>query len=104
MNKQHVTLLVVLDLSAAFDTIDQDILLNRLSTKFGIEGTVLKWFSSYLKGRSQRVSVHGTVSEKFALNWGVPQGSCLGPLLYTIYASELFTVIKDHLLGRSLFC
>ena len=97
MNKQHVTLLVVLDLSAAFDTIDQDILLNRLSTKFGIEGTVLKWFSSYLKGRSQRVSVHGTVSEKFALNWGVPQGSCLGPLLYTIYASELFTVIKDHL-------
>ena len=97
MNKQRVTLLVFLDLSAAFDTVDQDILLNRLSTKFGIEGTVLKWFSSYLKGRSQRVSVHGTVSETFDLNWRVPQGSCLGPLLYAMYASELFTIIKGHL-------
>jgi hypothetical protein len=76
MNKQHVTLLVVLDLSAAFDTIDQDILLDRMSTKLGIEGVVLKWFGSYLKGRSQRVAVHGAVSEKFDLSWGVPQGSC----------------------------
>ncbi|CAB4027519.1 Hypothetical predicted protein, partial [Paramuricea clavata] len=70
MNKQHVTLLVVLDLSAAFDTIDQDILLDRMSTKLGIEGVVLKWFGSYLKGRSQRVAVHGAVSEKFDLSWG----------------------------------
>ncbi|CAB4035342.1 Hypothetical predicted protein [Paramuricea clavata] len=63
MNKQHVTLLVVLDLSAAFDTTDQDILLDRMSTKLGIEGVVLKWFGSYLKGRSQRDAVHGAVSE-----------------------------------------
>ncbi|CAB4010781.1 Hypothetical predicted protein [Paramuricea clavata] len=97
MNKQHVTLLLqVLDLSAALDTTDQDILLDRMSTKLGIEGVVLKWFGSYLKGRSQRDAVHGAVSEKFDLSWGVPQGSCLGPLLFTIYASELY-VIKNHL-------
>ncbi len=77
MNKQHVTLLVVLDLSAAFDTIDQDILLDRMSTKLGIDGVVLKWLGSYLKGRSQRVAVHGAVSEKFDLSWGVPQGTCM---------------------------
>ena len=92
-----MTLLVLLDLSSAFDTIDHDILLTRLSTKFGLEGVVLQWFQSYLKGRSQRISVHDSVSEKFDLSWGVPQGSCLGPLLYSMYASELFNVIKGHL-------
>jgi hypothetical protein len=68
-----------------------------MSTKLGIEGVVLKWFGSYLKGRSQRAAVHGAVSEKFDLSWGVPQGSCLGPPLFSIYASELFNVIKNHL-------
>ena len=70
LHKQHVTLLVVLDLSVAFDTTDQDILLDRMSTKLGIEGVVLKWFGSYLKGSSQRVAVHRAVSEKFDLSWG----------------------------------
>ena len=98
MNMQHVTFLVVLDLSAAFDTTDQDILLDHMLTKL-----VLTWFGSYLKGRSQRVAVHGAVSEKFDLSWGVPQGSCLGPLLFTIYASELFNVIKNHLPNAHCF-
>ena len=55
------------------------------------------WFKSYLTGRSQRVSVHGSESNKFALSCGVPQGSCLGPLLFSIYTSELFDVIEQHL-------
>ena len=97
MNKQHVTILVLLDLSAAFDTVDHSILFNRLSSKFGLNGTALAWFRSYLSGRSQRVSVRGAVSDKFDLRYGVPQGSCLGPLLFTIYASTMFDVVKKHL-------
>ena len=73
MNKQHVTILVLLDLSAAFDTVDQSILFNRLSSKFGLNGTALAWFRSYLSGRSQRVSVRGAVSDKFDLRYGVPK-------------------------------
>ena len=72
MNKQHVTLLVLLDLSAAFNTVDHDILIQRLTTKFGINRVVLNWFKSHLEGRSQHVSVQGSVSEKFDLKWGVP--------------------------------
>ncbi|KAL9952999.1 hypothetical protein ACROYT_G040346 [Oculina patagonica] len=97
MNKQHVTILVLLDLSAAFDTVDHNILLKRLSSKLGLNGTALDWFRSYLYGRSQRVSVRGSVSEKFDLRYGVPQGSCLGPLLFTVYASALFDVVRKHL-------
>ena len=97
MNKQHGTILALLDLSAAFDTFDHSILLNRLSSKLGLNGTALAWFRSYLSGRSQRVSVRRTVSDKFDLRYGVPQGSCLGPLLFTVYASALFDVVEKHL-------
>ena len=76
MNGQRVTLLVLLDLSAAFDTVDHDVLHNRLSTYFGIKGTALKWFESYLSNRRQRVSIEGVTSKLFDLDFGVPQGSC----------------------------
>ena len=97
MNKQNVTLVFLLDLSAAFDTVDHDILIQRLTTKFGINGVVLNWFKSYLEGRSQHVSVQGSVSEKFDLKWGGSQGSCLGPLLFKLYTSELFNILEAHL-------
>jgi hypothetical protein len=93
MNEQHVSLLVLLDMSAAFDTVDHRILLERLSSKFGFTGGASSWFHSYLSQRSQRIAIHGTVSEKFH----VPHGSCLGPLLLTIFASKLFDVIEKHL-------
>ena len=79
MNKQHVTLLVLLDLSAAFDTVEHKILLEALNT-LGLGGRVSKWFRSYLSGRSQRILVRGCLS-KFDLNCEVPQGSYLGALL-----------------------
>ena len=97
MNRQEVVLLVLLDLSAAFDTVEHSVLLSRLSTSFGVRGTALEWFASYLSGRSQRVSLSGKCSESLQLNQGVPQGSCLGPLLFTLYASKLFEVVKRHL-------
>ena len=97
MNSQHVSLLVLLDLSAAFDTVDHNILLRRLETSFGVTGDALKWFDSYLSGRTQRVIVDGKLSERCHLSFGVPQGSCLGPLLFSVYASKLFEVIKSHL-------
>ena len=96
MNKQHVTLLVLLDLSAAFDTVDHCTLLQRLQSSLGLQGKVISWLSSYLSGRSQQILVNGTLSKSFDLECGVRQGSCLGPLLFTIYTSKLFEIIKDH--------
>jgi hypothetical protein len=86
-NKQHVTLLVFLDLSAAFDTVDHDILLRRLKYKFGICNNALAWFRSYLVNRSHRVVIENVMSDSFDMKYGVPQGSCLGPLLFIICPS-----------------
>ena len=97
MDQSKVTLLVLLDLSAAFDTVDHQVLLRRLESSFGITGTALSWFSSYLSRRSQRICYEACTSKTFHLLHGVPQGSCLGPLLFTVYASKLFEVIKFYL-------
>ncbi|KAL9981312.1 hypothetical protein ACROYT_G009999 [Oculina patagonica] len=97
MNSKCVTLLVLLDLSAAFDSVNHGILINRLQNKVGLQGTVLNWFKSYLSNRSQRITISGTLSKCFNLDCGVPQGSCLGPLLFIIYSSQLFDVIEKHL-------
>ena len=94
---QRQLLLVLLDLSAGIDTVDHSILLDRLHSSFGISGPVLSWFSSYLNNRSQFTSVNGATSKLFDLQYGVPQGSCLGPLLFVIYASKLFSVLEHHL-------
>ena len=97
MDNQHVTLLVMLDLSAAFDTVNHEMLLNKTASRFGISGIVLDWFRSYLDGRKQRVIVNNSMSEEMILNCGVPQGSCLGPVLFVIYISSLYDVIGQHL-------
>ena len=97
MDNQRVTLLVLLDLSSAFDTVDHKVLLRCLETTFGIRDTALQGFRSYLTDRLQRVSINGRFSEYFPLLHGVPQGSCLGPLLFTIYANKLFEILKLHL-------
>ena len=83
LNKQQVTLPVFLDLSAAFDTIDHSVLLRHLETKFGFTGTALEWFKSYLSGRFQQVVIDDATSDKFNMAFGVPHGSCLGPLLFS---------------------
>ena len=97
MNNGHVTILVLLDLSTAFDTVDHNLLLQKLQSVIGIQGTALSWFQSYLGKRSQQISINGTLSRKFYLQCGIPQGSCLEPLLFTIYLSKLFEILKHHL-------
>ena len=97
MNRQHVTLLVLLDLSAAFDTIDHDVLLNRLKSTLGFGGNALAWFHSYLSDRFQHVVIANARSNRFDLKFGVPQGSCLGPLLFSIYTCRLFEIVSQHL-------
>ena len=96
MNKQEVTALCAIDLSAAFDTVDHDILLAVLETRFGISDTALNWFDNYLRPRSFKVSVGESKSTPKQLEFSVPQGSCLGPLLYSAYASTLEVVVESQ--------
>jgi hypothetical protein len=79
----------MLDFSAAFDTIDHQILLGRLKSRFGICGAALSWFRSHLTSRTQYVKVNGKTSASTPLLQGVPQGSVLGPLLFSLYVSPL---------------
>ena len=97
MNKQQVTLLVFLDLSAAFDTIDHSVSLRHLETKFGFTGTAPEWFKSYMSGRFQQVVIDDATSDKFNMDFVVPQGSCLRPLLSSIYTTPLFDIVSNHL-------
>ena len=89
-------LLIMFDLSAAFDTVDHDVLLERLKPGLGIRGTALNWFKSYLPGRSQYVLINGTQSKQTSLVCGVPQRSVLGPILFTIYMLPLGDIVKRH--------
>ena len=97
MDQQKVTLLVLLDLSAAFDTIDHEILTDILKLEFGVIGNALKWIKSFLSCRKQRINIKQKFSANFTLNCGVPQGSCLGPVLFLLYVSQLFQIINRHL-------
>ena len=88
--------LALLDQSAAFDTIDHTILLIRLRCCFGLSGAAFSWFKSYLSGRRQSVSISGINSIAVSLLFGVPQGSVLGPVLFTLYNSPIHSITKKH--------
>ena len=89
-----------LELSAAFDTVDHDTLLGRLEHRFGITGKAFSWLTSYLTDRTQFVKAASEHSTSRKLLCGVPQGSVLGPILYTMYAAPLADIIRQH--GLSL--
>ena len=89
-------LLLMLDLSAAFDTVDHTILVNRLRDRLGISGMALRWFQSYLTNRKYCVQLNNVASEFTNLDCGVPQGSVLGPILFTVYTLPLGDIIRRH--------
>ena len=101
IDNQRVTCLILLDLSAAFDTASHPLLLNRLQHHFGIQGTVLKWFENYMSDCSQKVALDDSnnkavISGHAILKQGLPQGSVLDPILFTLYISPLGEIYREH--------
>ena len=98
-----VAMLTMLDLSAAFDTLDHDILIHRLSFTFGLSDNVLNWFKSYLSDRKQKIKIDNFYSDDIPISFGVPQGSVLGPLLFTMYMYPLSKLINSEKFGYHLY-
>ena len=99
LDENKISVLLLLDLSAAFDTVDHQILLSRLNHTFGIRETALNWFRSYLSGRKQ----FDHRSSESPLKYGVPQGSVLGPVLFILYTTPLSDVIRGHSVSHEMF-
>ena len=95
IDSRQSVLLVLLDLTAAFDTLDHTVLLNRLR-ELGVDRTVHAWFTSYLVGRSNSVKIRQTTSSRQTLKYGVPQGSVLGPILFNICISPIADIFRRH--------
>ena len=96
MDRGNVMALLLLDMSAAFDTVDHSMLVQVLNSRFGICGAALNWFESYLGSRSYRVNVRGNLSGIVKLVCGVPQGSLLGPVLFLLYVEELQDLVEQY--------
>ena len=96
IDKRHFVVRLLLDLSAAFNTVDHDILLTRLHSKYSISAIGLEWFRFYLTNRSQFALTEGCKSQSRELKCGVPQRPVLGPILYVLYTAPLADILWFH--------
>ena len=103
INQNQAVALILLDLSAAFDTIDHNILMEKLRIDYGITDTVLMWFKSYLQCRSFSVKIKNKLSSRNILLFGVPQGSLLGPILFILYTKDLKRIAASYGLTIQLY-
>ena len=97
MEHKNITTLVIIDLSAAFDTVNHNVLLEALQQCFGIEGMALEWFHSYLSSTFFKVNIGDAYSNLKELNCSVPQGSCARPSLFNAYSSTLANCIPKEI-------
>ena len=98
----YCILLALLDLSAAFDTVDHGILIQFMES-IGIKGTALDWFRSYLLDRTQRVLINDSQSNPESLHFGVPQGSIMGPIIFCLYTLPLGQIIRSFGLDYTIY-
>ena len=103
LDENKCVMLALIDLSAAFDTIDHAKLIHLLEHEYGVRGTALHWFSSYLSERYFQVKVGGIRSEPRQVTCGVPQGSVLGPIMFNLYIRPLCRVIENHNLHYHIY-
>ena len=93
IDKNNVNIALFLDLKKAFDTVDHEILIRKMKV-YGIKDIEVEWFRSYLKNRQQYCSLNGNKSSSRPVTCGIPQGSCLGPLLFILYLNDFETCLK----------
>ena len=103
IDRGHVTALVMLDLSAAFDTVDHSVLLEVLANRFSVGSVALEWFTSYLSDRSQTFCFADSQSDSFSLECSVPQGSVLGPVEYVAYTEDIVDIPRQHGLNNHMY-
>jgi hypothetical protein len=103
LDSGNLVVLMLLDLSAAFDSVDHAALLQRLRVSYGLDGTVINWFASYLSGRTQCVRSPRSSSSPSALLYGVPQESVLGPILFLLYTADVIGIVKRHQLHPHVY-
>ena len=97
MERKNVTVMITLDLSVAFDTVNQEVLLSDLWNNFGISGRTLEWFKNYITPRDMTVKIGKSYSERKELTFSVPQGSCSGANLFNMYSSTIREVVDPWL-------